>query len=186
MSQSSWGGTGDLGGWGQQPWGGFYTALPAPPPDLSFGGIVSAVEVGDAIDLDWAAATDLTGPSESLIYLVYRCRRLDGENFNFGTPYATTGPGVLTYHDSTVTRGKAYAYIVRVQNPALEIDDNVVEIDVILYPDVVPGPIAGTLDPTRARKTYSSVRPRPRHTLDGSTDVARFRKTYSFYPQRRR
>jgi hypothetical protein len=184
MTQSGWGG-GDQEGWGRQPWGGFHSDVP--PIVSSFDGIASAtIFECQAIDLGWNAAIDDTDPSEDLVYLIYR--QLVGDSFSFVTPYATTGPGELTYRDSAVVLGTSYAYIVRVQNTALEIDDNTTEIDITLTcPEVIVAsiPDMSAPDQTRFRKTYSFSRRQPQQEA-GGTDQTRFRKTYSFYRQQRR
>lgn len=110
------------GAWGQDGWGGV-----SPPDTLApiFAGLVTATAVGDAVYLQWDAATDDVTLPPYIAYRVYRATTSGAENF--GSPIITTALGQLSYLDAGLTPGTTYYYVVRALDQEGNQDTNVVE-----------------------------------------------------------
>jgi CHRD domain/Protein of unknown function (DUF1565)/Periplasmic copper-binding protein (NosD) len=100
------------------------------PP--TFTGIASAQKIsGDAVTLDWSAATDNTASSTELYYLVYVSKTSGGHNFS--TPSFVTDPGDTVFTINGLAAGTTYYFVVRSMDPAGNIDANSVEVSAATF-----------------------------------------------------
>ena len=90
-----------------------------------FDGLSAAAAAGDAVSLNWTAATDNITSQGSIVYLIYRAESSGDQNYTVPT-YITTA-GATAYQATGLTSGTTYYFVVRTRDAAGNIDTNTVE-----------------------------------------------------------
>ncbi len=92
----------------------------------SFAGVTGATRVaGDAIAVQWSAASDDHASTSEIAYAIYMATTSGGQDFS--TPLYAADVGQTSYTVRGLAAGQAYHFVVRALDPAGNLDTNAVE-----------------------------------------------------------